>query len=383
MPKILPLQFYLPKNPKRQVIKSVETFSEEEKKAVLQKHPNSFLHVISAGVDLHSNVERNRAIRQKWESFLQTKQYSSLKKNTILYYSITDEKHVFDGFLCGIALEDFISRRVTKHEDTIYPRVEMMSEYLKTVNIQTEPVMVVHEDINDIIRLEDEIPKSTPPLMSFTIEKKTHALWLLNDHQEKEFIKISQQVNHFHLADGHHRSACVEMIQNTKTKGNPLSVYSFLIGKKKLQNKSFFWYLKKLSNAIDSKKILRIIQDLKGQIVPIDNKLSEEYPLLIALNKTTYAIPKASIQVETIPDFICQAFFYENNSFLKELNFWPQEKESSFVELSEYTSFDLAFSMYPISLNKLFELALNNNKLPPKSTYLLPKLLTGLAITSL
>ena len=113
------------------------------------------------------------------------------------------------------------------------------------------------------------------------------------------------------------------------------------------------------------------------------NKPSEEYPLLIALNKTTYAIPKASIEAKTIPDFIRQVFFNENNSFLKELNFWPQENESSFVELSEYTTFELAFSMYPISLNKLFEIALNNNKLPPKSTYLLPKLLTGLAVTSL
>ncbi len=382
MPKIIAALFHLPKDPVNQVIKNIDTYSSKEKSDLLERHKNTFLHVLSAGNSLPT-PKRYLSIRNKWLDFLKSGHYITKESSSIFYYSITSQTTVFSGFLCGIALESFQNNQITKHENTIGSRVNLMSTYLETVKIQAEPVMVIHEDNQEILAIEEEIPSNNKASFSFSLNEEEHTLWKLTDKQEQQLVTVSNGIPYFHLADGHHRSACVENLQKRADKKSSLSVYSFLIAKKRILNHSFFWFLKTWPKNLSIQKTINSVKRLQGKKVTSDTKPSEEYPLLICVNHQVYALPKKAISTEIIPDFIKKEFFDNDHKNIGTLSFWPDIDNRSFEDLHHFSSNKLAFNMSPIPLDTLFEWALKNNKLPPKSTYLLPKLLTGLAIASL
>lgn len=382
MPEILPSIFYLPRSPETQSIQSVDRYCDLERSSILKNIPNSFLHILDAGSNFNSNHKRNLAVRKKWEDFVAFGHYTPLTNPAIFYYTIENNHANFSGFLCGITLASFLNKEITKHENTIPSRVDLMSEYLKTVKIQAEPVMVVHEDIEDILTIENSIPKEGTPILSFSIDQEKHSLWILNKDQERKLINGAKQVPYFHLADGHHRSASVEKISNDAANQNFLSVFSFLISKKKLVNHSFFWNFKKLPKAIVLENIKRIVLELNGTVVDLNTLPSETYPLLVAIKKDVYALPKSSLKSAITPNFICNTFLQSDKKIYSKLNYEPQINGDSLANLLRDKTSHLAFSMLPTSLDHLFRLASENKKLPAKSTYLFPKLFTGLIISS-
>ena len=60
----------------------------------------------------------------------------------------------------------------------------------------------------------------------------------------------------------------------------------------------------------------------------------------------------------------------------------PQHEGTDFAILEKQLkgSLQLGFSMYPPTTKALFDLALKKEILPPKSTYISPKLLTGFVV---
>lgn len=379
MPKVLATDFFLPKRPDQQVIQSFDSISVKEKANILNQYPNSFLSVLSAGDDTSNPPKRNSAIRKQWAAFLHSKVYKAIKNPGILFYEIHSSEAVFSGFLCSIAMESFFNYEITKHENILPSRVSLMTDYLNTVEIQAEPILIVHEDVSEIIQLEHEIPQTTPELVSFSYKNETHRLWMLNKQQEEQLKHVAARVDYFHLADGHHRSACVQALYCAKATKKPTGVFSFLIAKKRLINKSFYWYLKQLPKTCSAEWIEKKINVSKGIRITQVEPTTKNFPLQIALYDKIYALPDTSIRTLSIPDFIIQSFFTEINEKIK-FDYFPQKNTNTFEQLKKQTNFAMAFNMLPMEVEQLFALALKKQKLPPKSTLIFPKILTGFVI---
>jgi len=371
MPLFSPIIFALPKVPKRQVMGSLDNYDKDEILA-LKKTKDNFINVI------HPQDTRSRnsnQVREMWINFLKNEWYSESANPCFFFYKICSPKFQTIGFLGGVCTSDIQSNTITKHEKTYHNRVNYMAEYIKTVQIQAEPVMVIHETPIPHEIQTSEIEKNDS-LCDFEFEGVRHQLWKLNFRQSKSLENWAKKQSHFHLADGHHRIQC--MVNLSQEIQKPLFPLSYLVHQSQIKLHSFVWY----SNAILSEDtFLRLKQIFikQGDLALTELKVStNQYPLVIQIRQLWFGFTKEAIKSENIPDFITHSLLSSFSELQSELNYKPNTS-NSWTKMTSKNQ--LAFYMKPFSKSYLFNFAKKQKVLPAKSTFILPKLLTGMVVS--
>ena len=371
MPLFSPITFALPKVPKRQVMHSLDNYDKDEILA-LKKTEDNFINVI------HPQDTRSRdsnLVRKMWVKFLHNEWYIKSIKPSFFYYKICSPEFQTIGFLGGVCTSDIQSNTITKHEKTYPSRVDHMTEYIKTVQIQAEPVMMIHETPVPQEIKSSEIEKNKC-FSDFEFEGIRHQLWHLTFRQSKVLENWAKKQSHFHLADGHHRIQC--MVNLSQEIQKPLFPLSYLVHQSQIKLHSFVWY----SNAIFSEDTFLKLEQIfikQGGLALTEVKVStNQYPLVIQIRHLWFGFTKEAIKSENIPDFITHYLLSSFSELQSELNYKPN-KSNSCTKMSSKNQ--LAFYMKPFSKSYLFNFAKKQKVLPAKSTFILPKLLSGMVVS--
>jgi hypothetical protein len=96
------------------------------------------------------------------------------------------------------------------------------------------------------------------------------------------------------------------------------------------------------------------------------------------LNDKYFGFKKLNLNTENIPAFIHNKLLGGFPEIKQKMKYFPQDKNS----FNQVNSNEMIFSMKPLSKKFFFENAKTNKTLPQKSTYILPKMLTGMAVSS-
>ena len=198
------------------------------------------------------------------------------------------------------------------------------------------------------------------------------SVWLKPDVL-KEWSSLQ---TYFHLADGHHRVASLRNLAKQDQQSYLLS--SFLVHKDQLQLYSFVWFLKtSLSENLRS-RLLDLTKELKTEVIDIDKRDKLNYDIILKIDTTYYGLKE---HFSNPPAFIHQTFKSVTPGLLKELDYVADTSKG--IDTKRWESCNLVFFMKPISFELLFKYAKSGKNLPAKSTYILPKLLTGFLISPL
>ena len=272
------------------------------------------------------------------------------------WYRVISENRVFEGFICGVRLE---SKRkvITTHEDVMPERVQLFSDYLSTVNRQAEPLLLMHEDSFFTLRIRENIRRNTPDF-EFREENEIHQLWVLSISRFYRLRKFSRECGEFHLADGHHRLASIQKwAEQHQKRGVALA---FVMASDQLHNGVFFW----------ATKTKPFPESLKSRLIKYDRSL----PLYIKIKKKLFSISTPPGEHPLI--FLYHQILIPNNI---EISYFPEGTLS--VKLLK--QFSGVFGYNTLPMEEIISLAKKGLHLPPKSTYLHPKLPTGLFIAPL
>ena len=374
MPKFSPLSFNLPVNPSIQVMRSLDSYNDVELKKfqINKKHFSNIIY------PQNKKINSPFIVRENWEKFIQNKWYLKKYKPSIYYYKISNPTKQIVGFIGSLSTHDFFNNNVTMHEQTYSKRVQHMTNYIKTVKIQAEPVMVIHESpLPETLKLNKIENKKCS--VDFEFENTKHQLWRLNETQNEILNTWSQKQNYFHLADGHHRSEC--MINLSKDIKADLPISTFLVHQNQISLDSFVWFSKNnMDNSIQLKLVDRLIE--LGDIKFLNKSESViDFSLIVKINNSFYGLMIQESKDETIPHYINNFILKGFNEIQNTLEYRPN---LSHLKISKTTlSESLAFYMKPISKQLLFDNAKNKIFLPAKSTYISPKMLTGMVVSSL
>ena len=374
MPKFSPLCFNLPVNPSIQVMRSLDSYNDVELKKfqINKKHFSNIIY------PQNKKINSPFIVRENWEKFIQNKWYLKKYKPSIYYYKISNPTKQIVGFIGSLSTHDFFNNNVTMHEQTYSKRVQHMTNYIKTVKIQAEPVMVIHESPLPVTLKLNKI-ENKKCSVDFEFEDTRHQLWRLNETQNEILNTWSQKQNYFHLADGHHRSEC--MINLSKDIKADLPISTFLVHQNQISLDSFVWFSKNnIDNSIQLKLVDRLIE--LGAIKFLNKSESVvDFSLIVKINNSFYGLMIQESKDETIPHYINNFILKGFNEIQNTLEYRPN---LSHLKISKTTlSESLAFYMKPISKQSLFDNAKNKIFLPAKSTYISPKMLTGMVVSSL
>lgn len=349
----------------------------------LHKKPNSFLKII--------RPKKNSSLLDKKNQFNKFLQKSILIKDerkSYYIYSQIIEKKEYTGIICATNTSTISKGILKTHEKTLLKKEHKLKDYLKTVDINAEPVSLVYKDNHKLSSIINKIKALKENLIFTTNNNATHKLWIVNNYDLVNKITcILNKLNSFYIADGHHRSAAsfrlAKELQKEESHNShyflsiffnekDISVHSFnriILLKKKSKNiiellKEKFTVFKKMSyaqTALNKKEIGMYIDNQWYNLIPKSN---------------TNLTGSETLDAKILP-------LLNLNAQSKEIQYISNIKGGFFLEEKAKEHKSIAFKLHPITFNDVILTSDKGKTLPPKSTWIEPKLLSGLTIFDL
>lgn len=409
MATIIPFRAVRPTRDKVGLVaaRAYQSYTLEQRESRLRDNPYSFLHIVNPGYKYDKKLNgtapyhlvRNRYLEFKEEAIF-------IQDDTPCYYiyQITDrEQQVFNGIIAAASAEEYGQDIIKKHEDTIASREIILQEYLKTVGFNAEPVLLTYPNNQNIANIISRVQKHRAEFEFTTTYRDTHLLWKVEDeilikNLQQEFQKMSS----IYIADGHHRTASSYLLYKDLKKQNkePLGTepYNFFMGylipESDLRIHEFNRVVKDL-NGLSKEEFLMALDKVyrienRGQIPYKPTKIhhfsmyldGDFYSLhlrtLASDFKTALEALDAQILYTTILDPILGIKDLRNDGRLDYIN--GKKDIISMKNSIDKGDYLVGFGMVPVSLEEMKTIADEGYKMPPKSTYIEPKLRSGITI---
>ena len=376
--------------------RSYLSYSDETLKEKLEHNPFTFLHIINPNIK-QKGINKFNAVKAKFNDFKEAGFFITEETETFYIYQQTNENQTFEGIIGATAVADYLNGNIKKHEHTITAREKMFESYLDTTGFNAEPVLLCHQKNTAITNLIQYYKVTRAEYEFATTDKTIHKLWLVNSTKDINIIINSfKSIDNLYIADGHHRSASSALLAQNSTKKNSPYFMSFLIDENQL-NIINFNRLIKHTNGLTSYELIAEIKKSytvieKGSI-PYSPNFTDEISMYI--RGTWYSLVALPENIEQDCVSKLDPAILSNNILAPILNITDEKTdknisfESGTTPLSiiankiDSGEYEIAFILKPISISALKEVADNNRFMPPKSTYIEPKLRSGLTIYSL
>ena len=406
MAKIVPFEAVRPTRDKVCLVtcRSYEEYVNAELAAQLDFNPLSFLHILKPAYTNQETVsfkKRYRQVYQKYQQFRNELILVKDKKPAIYIHKIVTKTHSFTGIIVGTTVEDYRNNVIKKHEDILAFRVQLLKDYMKYAEFNTEPVLMTYPDNKTI---ENWIYNCTQKLADFefsTTKKEIHYLWKIEDSLEISWLQnIFEKTESLYIADGHHRTEALKLLsEENKEPENSAKDYilSYLISENNVKIYEFNRLVKDLNGF--SKE--DFINELSTSFV-IENKYkepfqpSEKHQFGMYLDNDFYSLilRKENEVFETALESLDTQILYKKvllpllgiEDLRNDERIEYISGKQSILEVKQKIDqgeFEVGFILFPSNIEEIKALADTNLIMPPKSTYIEPKFRSGLVIYEL
>ena len=380
--------------------RSYVSYSDETLKEKLENNPYTFLHIINPEYkkkNKKSGIEKYQLVKEKFEDFLKSGNLIQDEKAAFYLYQQQKGKHIFQGIIAASSVQDYLNGSIKIHEHTITEREEMFKNYLDVTGFNADPVLLSYKGNFIIQSLINKISKSRAEYNFTTTNKVQHQLWKIFAEDEIKIIsKTFSKIDKIYIADGHHRSASSALLakkRKANKEANCNYFMSCLIDEKQLHIINFNRLVKNL-NGLSSSDFVEKIKT-KFEVSKISStvfKPKKKDEISMYLNGKCYCLIakegafKADCVSKLDPAILSNNILFPILGIKDEKTNKNITFESGTTPLSEIKNrvdnreFAVAFILKPIPIKTLKEVADKGKIMPPKSTYIEPKLRSGLTI---
>lgn len=318
------------------------------------------------------------------------------EQSEALYIYIQNDKdggHQYCGLICTVPVEDYYNGHIRIHEKTLTEKEEQLIMHIEQSGAIGEPVLLTHVPDAGVLDVLSLMSGRGEEIMHFHDEvDRTHRLIRISDPADaKAIMEAYGQAGDLYIADGHHRSAA--SAGYFKKHGMPHGHYLACIvppGDLKIDS---FHRAFKASGAFDPQAFLKALE-ADFVITPAQSSVSPqhvcEFGLLLSKKwfHLHYRHSCAGLNaVDSLDVSILEEHVFRN---LLQIHDSKTDKQLSFIKGSvpcseleaEHSAgiYDAVFTVHPCNIQQVFDVADQNLIMPPKSTYIEPKLRTGLTV---
>ena len=373
--------------------RSYLSYSKKTLEEKLDNNPYTFLHIInpkSKNKKIKNEEERFIETKKKYQEFIDQKYFIKDRKSAYYIYQQKNKYKTYIGIIAAISVEDYLNGEIKKHEKTITKREKMFEKYLDITCFNADPVLLSYSNKDNLIEnIFLNYQKERPEYEFTTTNKTLHKLWIVNDLNHINTItKSFKKIKELYIADGHHRCASSTLL--SKKKKNKYFM-SLLINEKQLNIINYNRIIKKINNLSTNEFIKKIKK--KFNIHKCNYQIpSRQQHIGMYIDKKYYIMQlKEDIIKKNCVNKLAPSILMNNilNPILnilderKDNNIIFEEGKKSFPEIKKNIDsglYKVAFILKPISIQAIKEVADNEMYMPPKSTYIEPKLRSGLTI---
>lgn len=368
-------------------------------KAKMESNPYTFIHIIhpdfSEGIKTKPNSEKRfQLVRKRFEEFCENEILIQDQQESLYLYRQSHDGYEFLGIIGGASIEEYNKGLIKKHEATLTSREEMFTNYLDLVGFNAEPVLLSYPKNVKLEQLYMRIIQERPEYEFSTTDKVKHELWILTQQEVLEVQEYFKAIEATYIADGHHRSASSARLSNIVEDkfDNKNYFLAFFIDESHMRILEFNRLVKKVQlptgEFLEKIKSSFEIEKLKESQLParqhemVMNLRGEWYLLKCKPGVADDTCPVASLDTEILTRFILDPVlgikdlktdknieFVSGNLGIKAIEKAILKKEA-----------ELGFVLHPLTVEQIRKVADNEMIMPPKSTWVEPKLRSGMTI---
>ncbi len=379
-----------------------DVLSSAEAKLEAQGNHSSFLHITKSEIDLGDTVDVHAAAvyeqaKDNLAAFITRDILFRESKECYYIYQLIMNGRSQTGLVCVSSVDDYENDIIKKHEFTRPEKELDRINHIKTSGAQTGNVFLAYRNNNAVDEVINKWKTSKSPVYDFIADDGIqHTIWIVNDDNTTQEITnlFEKEIPFTYIADGHHRAASAAKVRKA-------------LGPDATEEADYFLTTLFPSNQLYIMDYNRVVKDLNG-LTPktFINELGKSFTVeLISkgpyrpeslhtfglyIDKNWYKLTAKKGGYTEDPIGILDITILQNLVLDKLLGIKDQrtDKRIDFVggirgleELEKRVDsgeMAAAFSLYPVTIEQLFDIADSGNVMPPKSTWFEPKLRDGL-----
>ena len=323
------------------------------------------------------------------------------------------------GFVCLVKLEEFSKGIVLPHEETLSKAKEDRFHLMNATGCNFSQIYSLYNDDNHVTRNRIDALSSGKPRYEFSDGSGvTHRLWLVNDSVAISEICADFENRKLYIADGHHRYETALNYRNSRRQkgiatGGEDYVMMMLVD---MENDGLVVFpthrmVRNLSE-FDGQALIKACESYfdvisKSSIDEIESELNalyqqgkkafafycggESWTLLVLRDESIMAqlLPEKSeayrsLDVSILHSLILERLLgidKENMANQKNLVYTRSMKEA--IDSVQKGESQCTFLLNPTRVTEIRNVAAAGEKMPQKSTYFYPKLITGLVMNQI
>jgi len=399
----------------------------EEARQILNKNPLSFLRVtkseatMSDCIDPHSQAVYKMA-KTNLDRYLSDGQ---MKKDTTPCYYIYRQQmgqHIQIGLVAAASVEEYRENIIKKHELTRHDKEQDRVNHILATEAQTGAVFLTYKGKPEINTYVLSLMGAKKPVYDFTSEDGVqHTLYVVENLMEiAELTRLFEDVPVMYIADGHHRyetalnfrNYCRE--QGLAKEGDPADYIMMMLVDMEHDGLVVFpthRLLRNLKN-FDPRAAMKACEpyfrvEEKACVAQMEKALDEKYAKgekafgfycggdrwtlltlkdLSVLDGLLPGLSEASksLDVTVLHTLVLEKLFgIDKENMANQVNLTYTRSFQEAVESVEKGESQCAFILNPTRVAEIRDVAAAGEKMPQKSTYFYPKLITGLVMNPL
>ncbi len=336
-------------------------------------------------------------------------------------FTVNGVKKSVKGVIARVKLEEFSKGIILPHEFTLSKAKEDRLNLMKATNCNFSQIYALYMDeTHTTLHTLEQQSESSPKAELTDDDGVTHRLWIITDKAVIDKITEDFKDRKLYIADGHHRyetalnyrnylldsgkaaegDACdYQMIYLVDMEHPGLVVLPThrlvrgLSGFEKeetLKKCREYFSVEEKSNVSDMESILSLSYNRGEKAFGFYCGGESWYLLTLKsfdiLNKLLPDVSKASreLDVTVLHTLILEGIFgIDKENMANQINLTYTKSFSEAVDCVNGDGFQCAFIMNPTRVTEIRDVAMAGEKMPQKSTYFYPKMITGLVMNEL
>lgn len=386
-----------------------DVYNRKEACAAVAGNPVSFLNIDRAETQFSDDVDTYAdCVYEKARELLDTQiaegVYVTDAGDHYYLYELTMDGRSQTGIVACSSIDDYVNGVVKKHENTREDKELDRIRHVDTVNAQTGPIFLAYRQ-NETLKAIVAEEKAKPVLYDFVSDDGIrHRVWKIDDPAQTAAIEAAfAAIPATYIADGHHRAASAVKVGLKRRAENPGYTgeepfnyfLSVLFPDEELMILPYNRVVKDL-NGMSREQFFEAVKG-KFELEEIGKEPyapAEKGTFGMYLDNTWYALKVLpqyrstdlvkGLDVSILQDQLLGPVLGIGDPRTdKRIDFIGGIRGLKELERRVREDMEIAFSMYPTSIEELLAVADAGLLMPPKSTWFEPKLRSGLFIHKL
>ncbi len=373
-------------------------------------HPRNYLNVMRSTEEFpeserpafDENLQRNSA---RLQQMIRDGVFQYNSTPGIYVYRLAVDGHAQTGLIAEIPVDEFDSGRIRKHEHTRRDKEEILIRYRDTVRASSTPITLTYPASDTVDQVVERVEQRSPLIEFVSDDGVRQTIWFVGAPDEIEALQSAfAAYEALYLADGHHRSAVVQKWAARRRAENPDhrgdEPYNFVLTAifpdRQMRILEYNRIVRDLNGLTEEHLLQRLDDDFAVEplgAIPAEEARPRErhefsmylpsgwYRLVVRPGRVDEDDPVRCLDACVLQERVLGPILgIEDPRGDPRLEYVPGACDLEELEGRVQSGWGVAFACYPTSVAEMMAIADAGEVMPPKSTWVDPKVRSGLLV---